>query len=686
VANSAAKYFIERLWPIFIYVMNECITERKEPLIQDSVWSFRTPHRRYSLGGTLLKAMETAFQVYANDNPDEFRLFAAPLRESCFETTHFLLLKGYTANGKAFASEAVDYMCGNTAVLKVGYSGAQQQVASDLIRSISPYCGVKDFSKLESEVLNYFTLSEKTGVGYRWHGSAQWVLLTAMEDRLSAKGLKRLAEWRRKFVGRKIPTTRETKVREVTSPVNKLATTKMSDNQWLRAISVYNKRDYGSRREEFLKGGAHELSQLLEETTKQNPERFARLCLNLPGESHPYYFHAILRGLENAALPAELVEAVCEHCHALPERPCGMYLCDYIGKQSGDVLSKGLLEAVAWYAVNDPDPESELWKIPANGGDPYYGGDMESHGLNSVRGRVARALASLIYDNASVIGELYSALEALVKDPSLAVRSQVAEALIAVFTHEPDLAVTWFLKLCDVEDDDLLGTHAVEHFIWYAVERYYRELSPLLERMVSSSNPEVVEAGARQGCIAALGLPEAKSWVERCLNGDVPFRKAAAEVMEANLANASFRQLCEETLDCLMADENKGVRSKAARWLWSIKDKGIGEYEDLARKFLQSPAFLDDTDALMHRLEESEEPLVELSYEMAERIIDARSGKDPEKPQIHGLADSELSKIVVRAYSQATDTKVRNRCLDIIDDLSRLNSYAIEEAVEQAAR
>ena len=42
---------------------------------------------------------------------------------------------------------------------------------------------------------------------------------------------------------------------------------------------------------------------------------------------------------------------------------------------------------VSYYAMNDPDPEEDVWKKDAGEGDRYYMGDPYHHGINCVRGR-----------------------------------------------------------------------------------------------------------------------------------------------------------------------------------------------------------------------------------------------------------------------------------------------------------
>lgn len=54
--------------------------------------------------------------------------------------------------------------------------------------------------------------------------------------------------------------------------------------------------------DDFWKGGAHELSGVLERRTKEDPERFAHMALRVPDDTHHYYFDAVLRGIAEAGV------------------------------------------------------------------------------------------------------------------------------------------------------------------------------------------------------------------------------------------------------------------------------------------------------------------------------------------------------------------------------------------------
>jgi hypothetical protein len=91
--------------------------------------------------------------------------------------------------------------------------------------------------------------------------------------------------------------------------------------------------------DDFLKGGAHNLSGVLERRTKEDPERFARLALRFPDHTHHYYVDAVLRGVAEAGPSTETLLKVCRRCHELPRRPSGRWICYAVESAPGPPLT-----------------------------------------------------------------------------------------------------------------------------------------------------------------------------------------------------------------------------------------------------------------------------------------------------------------------------------------------------------
>ncbi len=309
--------------------------------------------------------------------------------------------------------------------------------------------------------------------------------------------------------------------------------------------------------------------------------------------------------------------------------------------------------------------------------DYYYGEDILTNGISTSRGRAAQAIERLIEVDHKRIAYLRPALEKMVQDPSLAVRSCVAQALLAVLRHDRDLAVDLFRQLCNTEDV-LLQTHFIERFMHLAVQTHFQELSPILERMIHSLAPDVASAGARQACLAALDLEEAAHLADLCLSESEPQKVGAAEAMAANVRIATYRSFCENALTRLFNDSNDTVRAGATECFREFEGDQLEEYDHLITEFVHSDAFPKNCFPLLMALERTTVKLPEVTLSACERFVDiAGLATSDDSTREAGDADTVI-KLALRTYQQSSDATVRSRSLDLIDKLMEHGAYGID--------
>ena len=104
-------------------------------------------------------------------------------------------------------------------------------------------------------------------------------------------------------------------------------------------------------------------------------------------------------------------------------------------------------------------------------------------------------MSALIWPNASRVRVLAEALEQLVRDPSIAVRTCAAGTLTSVYRHDEELAISLFHILVDT-DDVVLATPLVERFISLATRNHLKALKPILLRMLGAGTQACVRQAA----------------------------------------------------------------------------------------------------------------------------------------------------------------------------------------------
>jgi len=675
-AESAPVAFVRHVLPVVLEVSDS--TASGDAPRRDAVWSYmiRTAHRnaKQACLDALAGAVGRLAEVGSDERRDEV---LSELRRRDTHVANHLLLAVYRGAPDRFGSEAVATFSAEPWRFECGYSSNENWCAMETIAAAAPHLSRDDLSRLEAAILCYVPRFEGTVKGRRSRGEAQFALLSAIPEELrSRKGQARFQELERKF-GEPLGEPEELEAGLVGSPISDSDSEKMTDAQWLKAVRRYGTEEWWDGRGEVV-GGAHQLSQVLEDNVKKEPERFARLAMQFDADMNPAYMRRTLAGLGQVVLDDELKLAVCRKAFFDSGEGCGREIADAIGSVSG-VLPEDAVEMIDWLATKHPNPERERWQEDAPGGQKYFSGEVHTYGINTVRGRAARAIQRLIRSDPGNLERFRGTLATMVKDPSSAVLSCVAGIFEAVAVTDPQVAVAMFLTM-DVPTDELLATPDVFRFMKYAVARSFGELSPLIERMIRSGDSAVAERGAIHAGLALLHGHDAEGLVRRALATGEAQRLGVAKVASSNIKSRECRDWCERRLGELFEDEAAEVRREAASCFRHLEGEPLEEYRDLIDGFSASTAFGDDSLPLLRALEESRQRLPGMTCLVCERYLERFSA---EACDIRGASPGDsyaLLKLVFRTYQQHQKDRWATRTLDVIDQLCL---KGLPETVEQ---
>lgn len=676
-AATASTSFLEHVWPTFLCLVEASLLDEREGRLRpDRIWAFRHLHGgSEGFADELLVGAEVAIAACARDDPGRFAAVVKQVSATRSETIVAVLFEGFAANPQHFADDAVHALAAHTDWLDVWWSNGQAWGTRRLLEAITPHAADHTIAELESVLLACYPPFERTARGRHAYGLTQFTLLggVAVERRTPAME-QRLAQWQRKFGYDDVQAPSGIKGGFVRSPISAEAAERMSDAQWRSAIERYA----GDEAIQFHGegppiGGIRQLAGQLETSAQADPQRFARLAIELPDATDARYFTSILRGVATSAetLPTELIEALMQRCHRLPNRPCGMDITRVLLNAESPV-SEAMAELITWYA-NHPDPAPDAALLQADTIDE----SLLYQGLNSVRGAVTEVVTHLIARDPRNVAALAPAVARLIGDANPGVRALAAQILLAWLRWDPDAALDAFDRLTNDGTDHLLATRYVQRLVQSRIEVDFARLRSLVERMLCSELAEVQQRGAALATLAALVDGDAATLAAACLEGTEPQRLGAARVYAANLVTTRFREQCAVALTRLFNDESQVVRDAAAEVVGTFSGTQLSDFADVVECLIESQSAATHWNELLEAQAEATSAATDLALVICERAL-ASFAADPGSP--HYRRDDLLVQILMRIHTDAIGA-VRSRALDLIDDSLRQEIWAAERAL-----
>ena len=360
-AKDAPEQFVEMLTPHLLALIHTSKDVVGNPDQRRFLWHYPTARGRHQLDADLISAMESAMSGLAKQDPRVFLRHAEKLSRSQFSVIQVIVTRGYSANGESLADDAVEYLLEDPSRFALGEGDEKYRMVRLLINAISPHCSNKNYRRLEDAILDFQPDFELESHGQEYKGYAQGVLLEGVDsDRLSAKASARLLALRERFGEELSREPRESQMGGfVGSPISEQDARRMSDDDWLVAMEEHSSNSPKDELNNFLVGGARELSQVLETLVKEDPNRFAKLVQRMPDDVNLAYFEAILRGIEGADIDLETVVATCLRCHRIPGHPLGRWITRPLAGATESPLPDEALGMIVWYVINDPDPDPQ---------------------------------------------------------------------------------------------------------------------------------------------------------------------------------------------------------------------------------------------------------------------------------------------------------------------------------------
>ena len=503
------------------------------------------------------------------------------------------------------------------------------------------------------------------------------ILKTIGSDLLSARGKKRLAELERKFPSENVPTPPAGEAHWIGSPIPSDVTRRMTDAQWLSAVEKHS-TEHGKRLSDDgrLAGGAPELARELEAAAKSDPDRFARLFLRLPTDAHPAYRERLLWGLaETEKVDEDTVIAALRVTHAYPGKPFGLGIIRVIERHPALARDDGIFKALLWYAEHGDTHEMTRDTQEENQEDSTSIDNLVIiAGINSPRGAAWEALGRVVQHDSNRVEDIWAFVARRAgEETSSPVRAMMFYVLTPLFNLDRTRFGACLRRLAEPiagQRDDVaalipLATHLAVRLFPY-IERDLPDLAlELMGRMISASDRRLNLIGAWWTLAERLRRGNTKDRFPDIHRQSPAHTQLWASLLCEFAADTEFRDMAVKELKELFSHETPEVRKAAADVFRYIPKDEFPHFMDLARAFVESPAFKDNALWIIEALKEVSCDVTDLVLEVGARLnADVR----------------QLQEVLKREYVNSENRpEVRARFLVLFDALAEQDLYGADD-------
>lgn len=670
VSNAEPKHYLEELLPwLDIVLAQQEVPEQPSPyyFLWDQL-SGNWYNDHHGVEHAYIFGLVSALVDVAKMDTRYFDSIVTHLTQSPFRTPQLILAQVFKALADTHAYQAFQFILADRRRLELGE--VDDYDSRNLIQAIYPYLNDEDRSRLEDCILQPPLIHKNRGLeGLKWRGIEQLHLLQSIpREYLSTKALRQLAEWERKFPGSK-PDNDPVTVRggSVASPIPAETAKKMTDRQWLKAMNKYHGA-YESR--EFLKGGAHQLSNVLQSLVKEDPKRYYSLLQRVNDDVDDAYVQAFINGLTESLSPIEWLFDTVRRFSQQPERNIKRTIAWSIEKRAKEEIPNDMVELLLQNVHAEPGDDEWWWAKGENHGDVF------SSFLNSDRGVSLSALMR-IYD-AQGTDEAYSKKWELIEfvgaDSSTSLHIGAIHELTYMIKLDRNRALDSFDNLIKGHEI-LLESQFTREFIYWAFYQNYLRLQPYILSMMHHEKEEVQEQGAQLACIAGIstGAIEseeafiaAQALAEKTTTSSahLPWKKGAATIYSHNITERP-KDICIQKLFDLLKEEDKQIHDTIGRIFYSFHDEHFFALRDFIETYARS------SKSNNHKFAEYllEYGLLNPEWTLSVVIItlDNKYLFD-QSPWATGL--EEIIRLVLRIYTNPTISDgIRKTSMDIFDVL-----------------
>lgn len=720
--KKSPAIFLEATIPAFIEAIRRINLTFDGHTWSDYTWL--THYDRNRLGpDRFIGLLLGAFNNVVTSAPEQAIAWFEQIKSISHPATLYLCLEIIGSSGEAFAQQVVSLIT-EEKLFDAGPNAAEWLSFIRAANTALPFLTVHEKDRLEQRILSHrpelrrakrlahgfatgqpevepFWTHKSVISALNWNGYEQWCILKSLDvGTLSSEAQQRLNQLDKKFRDKSIPKPNNLEVTCVPPPIGSERAKLMSDEAWLSAFNSYcDDREASRKRGEwFHHTGASGLAGILQERTKEEPERFARLLVRMPTNTNQEYFNGIVNGLSESEATDELLIQALRYVHDLPGQPCCEGVCRTLQKRPALAALDDIFTMLIWYvehgeaAINEETDQNRAKELTISAEQLIRRGGFVMHRSGYYdRGTAVETLGDVLWENDTRLPQCVDVISGRIENELLeSIRCMLTKPIYSVLRQDNGLAAILLKQLVNHKSGgDLkpLATHEGILLLNYILHGTPDIGMELLEQLLLSDSEEYRRLGAfhlfREAFYNDTLAERAKDLLD---SGDI-YRKIAAYLASHHLVHAAYRTVTEQQLMVFFNDPNKEVRTDAAECFRELWNESVESYRPLLHAFIQSTAFMEDTFSFFHLLKDAHEPVTEEVLLAAECLLKLIEQQDDSSSGKHYREMHYLDELLLKEYASTEyQPALRRRILDIIDQMLILGLYGTDNIVQEHER
>ncbi|MEL7657678.1 MAG: hypothetical protein AAGU75_17425 [Bacillota bacterium] len=213
---------------------------------------------------------------------------------------------------------------------------------------------------------------------------------------------------------------------------------------------------------------------------------------------------AYSKALDN--VPVELLEAMILNLPYDYSSYRANYICAIIENRNSEKWSQKILEILKDIAVNHKNPEIGKPNVTNSEDKEMRSYDMlQSNALNCVRGRAARAIEQLLWQDSFLFQQFKNTIEKLALDENPAVKLASLFPLWPSYNIERKWASEVILNLYE-QDYRIAGFHDTKNMLFLLYPQYRERVLNIIQKCYESEDEKLIEMGAH--CLSEMFIRE----------------------------------------------------------------------------------------------------------------------------------------------------------------------------------